>query len=246
MFIDIPSIEIAVLRSLNNDSKEDTDKPDVPLLKSWAKLLSICPALGSLLENASTVKGQMKYEDALEKISRSVAAREHHTGSIRDRILDWIDLKEDEENGFKSLKLVSKSRRDPRFSDKLENGETPMLSSNGPAFLYDEYEACDNDPESGLFLGSLLYRVFCAIFFGPSTVMDGKFKKNSIADRNGMRCITGRHIAYAAVQTRFALSTNDKWNHDKDYFIYSEFYQDIVDYFESDPEDEVVVNVLKS
>ncbi|KAJ3924267.1 MAG: hypothetical protein NXY57DRAFT_970320 [Lentinula lateritia] len=210
----------------------------------------------------------MKYEDALGKISRSVnAAREHHTGSIRDRILDWIDLKEDEENDFKSLKLVSKSRRginhpvllrhivpqrylhkiqDPRFFDKLENGETPMLSSDWPAFLYDEYEACDNDPESGLFLGSLLYRVFCAIFFGPNTVMDGKFKKNSIADRNGMRRITGRHIAYAAVQTRFALSTNDKWNHDEDYFIYSEFYQDIVDYFESDPEDEVVVNVLKS
>lgn len=97
-----------------------------------------------------------------------------------------------------------------------------MLSSDWPAFLYDEYEACDNDPESGLFLGSLLYRVrmpffplvcsyvhlylrytvqvFCAIFFGPNTVMDGKFKKNSIADRNGMRRITGRHIAYAAVQ----------------------------------------------
>lgn len=62
-------ILVIVLSILTTNSREDTDKPDVPLLKSWAKLLSICPALGSLLENASTVKGQMKYEDALGKVS---------------------------------------------------------------------------------------------------------------------------------------------------------------------------------
>ncbi|KAF9030260.1 hypothetical protein BDP27DRAFT_1349166, partial [Rhodocollybia butyracea] len=73
-------------------------------------------------------------------------------------------------------------------------------ASKWPAFLYnvDMYDL--KDPERGLFRGFILYRVFYSIFFGASSAFNGKIQPKSIADKNGMQKVTGRHIAYTGVQ----------------------------------------------
>ncbi|KAJ3964554.1 hypothetical protein EV361DRAFT_811989, partial [Lentinula raphanica] len=60
----------------------------------------------------------------------------------------------------------------------------------------------------------------------------------------GMKKVTGRNIAYAALQARFALSAVEKWNIPDGHFDYQDFYNEIVDYFEEFPEDEQSISTL--
>ncbi|KAJ3900309.1 hypothetical protein F5879DRAFT_993006 [Lentinula edodes] len=119
------------------------------------------------------------------------------------------------------------------FIEKLENGRVHIEASEWPAFLYDQDLADINDIEKGLFTGGTLFSVFFTIFFGISSAQTGTYQKNSIAARNGMKKVTGRNIAYAAIQ-------NIPDNH----FDYVVFYNKIVDFFEDYPKDEHVVSIL--
>ncbi|KAF9059294.1 hypothetical protein BDP27DRAFT_1431569 [Rhodocollybia butyracea] len=69
--------------------------------------------------------------------------------------------------------------------------------------------------------------------------------QKSIPVKNGMQRVTSRHIAYAVVQARFALSISDTWNYDDDDFSDAESYLEILDYFEDDPKDERAVHLLE-
>ncbi|KAE9404734.1 hypothetical protein BT96DRAFT_972955 [Gymnopus androsaceus JB14] len=264
LFIDISAIETTVLESLNNNY--EPDETDQTFLRAWTQLLHICPSLQGLLKNATTEKGQDRYIDALNKVSKGVSsAREHHTAVICDNILDWIQFEQSDRNKPKLSKSTTKSGRsirhpatqrliipqkliariqESKFVEKLKTGHIPILASDFPAFLYDQSSIDADDPQAGLFEGYLLICVFFAIFFGKSSALSGKFQKNSIAHRNGMKHVTGHHIAYAAVQARFALSDKDNWQDNDDHFCYSDFYNEIVNVFEDDLDDKVILETL--
>ncbi|KAF8145661.1 hypothetical protein K438DRAFT_2097397, partial [Mycena galopus ATCC 62051] len=75
--------------------------------------------------------------------------------------------------------------------------------------------------------------------------------KRSVATLIGLKCVTGRSIAYAAVQVctpshksalfnslpqyRVALSDSRQWDQHDGSFDYSEFYNNVIDYFKSPP-----------
>ncbi|KAF9059062.1 hypothetical protein BDP27DRAFT_1371899 [Rhodocollybia butyracea] len=46
-------------------------------------------------------------------------------------------------------------------------------------------------------------------------------------------------------KARFALSTTEKWGQDEDNFCYPDFYQEIIDFFEDDPDDPVSKEILE-
>ncbi|KAE9409620.1 hypothetical protein BT96DRAFT_969984 [Gymnopus androsaceus JB14] len=249
---------------LNDDY--EPDETDQTFLRAWTQLLRICPSLRNLLKNATTEKGQDWYIDALDKVSKGVSsARKHHTAVVRDNILDWIRFEQSDRERCKLRKSTTKSNhgihhpatqrhiipqkfvarlQEPKFVEKLESGRIPILATDFPAFLYNQDSIDENDPEAGLFEGYLLIRVFFAIFFGKSSALTGQYQKNSIAHRNGMKHVTGRHIAYAAVQAHFALSDKDNWKDDNDHFRYSDFYNEIINVFEDDPNDEKIIETL--
>ncbi|KAE9385941.1 hypothetical protein BT96DRAFT_928557 [Gymnopus androsaceus JB14] len=187
-----------------------------------------------------------------------MSARQYHTGHIRNEIIDWINFDDDDPylaKTPKSLRGINHpaTRRlilpqryvDCMFLAKLENGKVRIEATDWPAFLYDPAKADLDDVEQGLFTGDLLLHVFFAIFFGKSSALTGKFRKNSVADRNGMRKVTGRNIAYAAVQARFGISIAEKWDALDGHFNYADFYTEIVDFFEDYPDDKSVVDLLE-
>ncbi|KAJ6544700.1 hypothetical protein B0H10DRAFT_1351369 [Mycena sp. CBHHK59/15] len=59
--------------------------------------------------------------------------------------------------------------------------------------------------------------------------------KRSVAAIIGLTRVTGRSIAYAAVQYRVALSDQHHWEENDGSFDYVEFYNNVVDYFEFPP-----------
>ncbi|KAF7368191.1 hypothetical protein MVEN_00138200 [Mycena venus] len=63
----------------------------------------------------------------------------------------------------------------------------------------------------------------------------GSKSKRNVAAIVGLRTVTGRSIAYAAVQYRVALSDANHWDDQDGGFDYREFYNNIVEYFEFPP-----------
>ncbi|KAJ3712629.1 hypothetical protein C8R42DRAFT_647434 [Lentinula raphanica] len=249
-FLNVQAIEATKLESLKNDFEpDDTDKL---FLKAWDQLVAVAPALEKLLKKAHTEKGQLKYADSLNK---------YHTSIIHREIIDFISFDDDDPplakhpkslrgiNHPATLRLIIPHRYrdkvdDPEFVKKLQNGSITIRATDWPAFLYNEEQVNDNNIEDGLFTGPIILQVFYAIFFGLGSATTGEYRKNSIAARNGMRKVTGRNIAYAAVQTRFALSAVEKWNIPDGHFDYQVFYNEIVDFFEEYPEDKQSVLTL--
>ncbi|SJL13005.1 uncharacterized protein ARMOST_16441 [Armillaria ostoyae] len=78
---------------------------------------------------------------------------------------------------------------------------------------------------------------------GDPTKQEGK-KRRNIAKINRMHQVTGRHIAYAACQTRYALSSKTAWCEQDGAFNMNTFYVAIVDLFEQYPDDEWVTATL--
>ncbi|KAJ3833193.1 hypothetical protein F5878DRAFT_665856 [Lentinula raphanica] len=260
-FLNIPAIDADKFESLNDNY--EPDDMDQSFLKAWDQLVVLAPALKELLKNADTEKGQIKYSDALNKISCSVlSARQYHTSIIRRDIIDWMTFEDNDPplaklpkslrgvNHPATRRLIVPQRyfdklNDPEFLEKLRNGTVAIRATDWPAFLYDQWQVDKENIEIGLFTGELLFSVFYAIFFGIGSATSGDYRKNLIAARNGMRKVTGRNIAYAAIQARFALSAIEKWNIEDAHFDYQVFYNEIVDFFEEFPEDEQAVWTLE-
>ncbi|KAJ3725394.1 hypothetical protein C8R42DRAFT_576528, partial [Lentinula raphanica] len=168
------------------------------------------------------------------------------TSIIRRDIIDWMTF-EDNDPPLAKLPKSLRGVNHPatRRLIKLQNGTVAIRATDWPAFLYDQWQVDKENIEIGLFTGELLFSVFYAIFFGIGSATSGDYRKNSIAARNGMRKVTGRNIAYAAIQARFALSAIEKWNIEDAHFDYQVFYNEIVDFFEEFPEDEQAVWTLE-
>ncbi|KAJ7937683.1 hypothetical protein B0H13DRAFT_2302508 [Mycena leptocephala] len=75
----------------------------------------------------------------------------------------------------------------------------------------------------------------------PEPTME--FKKKMVSNRSkrnvaaiiGLKAVTGRSIAYAAVHFRFALSDAPYWDDKDGAFDYIQFYNNVVEYFEFPP-----------
>ncbi|KAG1899048.1 uncharacterized protein F5891DRAFT_1190239 [Suillus fuscotomentosus] len=126
-----------------------------------------------------------------------------------------------------------------------------------PAFLYAGYTADQNNLEEGLFKSKLLVQAFKAIFTSPSSAKDvsgdgdganiiennrrakkdplGKKVKTHVAQIIKMNKVSARSIAYVSCQLRFALSSVTSWRSIDDDFDYTQFWFNIVDFFERPP-----------
>ncbi|KAJ3711811.1 hypothetical protein C8R42DRAFT_648044 [Lentinula raphanica] len=228
-FLNVQAIEATKLESLENDFEPvDADKL---FLKAWDQLVAVAPVIEKLLKKAHTEKGQLKYADPLNKISRSIL-RQYHTSVIRREIIDFISF-DDEPlakhpkslrgiNHPATLRLIIPHRYRDKVDDlesvqKLQNGSTTIRATDRPAFLYNEEQVNDDNIEDGLFTGPIVLQ-------------------------HGMRKVTRRNIAY--VQNRFALSAVEKWNIPDGHSDYQVFYNEIVDFFEEYPEDKQSVLTL--
>ncbi|SJK96863.1 uncharacterized protein ARMOST_14562 [Armillaria ostoyae] len=140
---------------------------------------------------------------------------------------------------------LEKFNKSDRFLYDLANGKVKVIASEWPSFLYDQDLYDPEDEEIGLLKGYLLLRVYLHIFCsnGDPTKQDGP-KRGSIAKIHGISVITGRQIAYAACQARYALSSKDGWTEQDGAFDLPLFYKSIVDLFESHPDDEWALETL--
>ncbi|KAI0071792.1 hypothetical protein K474DRAFT_569447 [Panus rudis PR-1116 ss-1] len=105
--------------------------------------------------------------------------------------------------------------------------------------MYDQNMYDRDSLDSGLCRGPLLLSVFRAIFTGPRTatadpgMLPGKAP---IAKKNQMTTVTPRHIAYAAVMTRYGLSSQSSWTDRDGRFKVPRFFLKVIGLFESDVE----------
>ncbi|KAG6883613.1 hypothetical protein C0992_008332 [Termitomyces sp. T32_za158] len=115
--------------------------------------------------------------------------------------------------------------------DKVNEGKNGYIitASDWPSFLYDLDLFNGDDQMKGLMRGPLLLKVYHHIFMGPSSALSGhrSATKPCIAHLHGLMEVTGRTIAYVAVQAQFALSSM------------------VVRLFESDPEQPWVIDTLR-
>ncbi|KAG6825294.1 hypothetical protein H0H92_004132, partial [Tricholoma furcatifolium] len=101
------------------------------------------------------------------------------------------------------------------------------------------------DPLKGFMRGYLL--VYRHIFTSPTSAISGNRNatKPSKAFLHSLTSVTGRTLAYAAVQACFAISSVEAWNSCDGPFDYEMFYFNMVAIFEDEPENPWVVETLK-
>lgn len=100
--------------------------------------------------------------------------------------------------------LLTRSRD---FLNRVADGKVQITDEDFPTFLYESETVYDEQNEDiGLFRGFLLVRVFRHIFTGPTSAMDPKTRANkSKAKKFKLIKVTGRMIAYAAIQVSFLI-----------------------------------------
>ncbi|KAJ7053544.1 hypothetical protein C8F01DRAFT_1089563 [Mycena amicta] len=134
---------------------------------------------------------------------------------------------------------------DKSFWAQVTAGEIAFTADEYPTLMYDQDKADPDDVEAGLLEGHLPIRVLRSILHGPRHAFEPvSLVPESIAAKNGIKTVSGRLIAYAHVQTWFALCTAEKWIGEVNNFNLSAWYDHIVKIFEDDPEDEKALEIL--
>ncbi|KZP11486.1 hypothetical protein FIBSPDRAFT_756603, partial [Athelia psychrophila] len=128
-----------------------------------------------------------------------------------------------------------------------------VTASSWPKFCYFDFTYNPENCEEGLWKSALMVKTFKCIFTSPSSAIDDKVPEQSssaptkkrrttrpasrqnVASKIGLKSVTGRSIAYIAVQLRFALSSASSWNPEDVDFCYAEFYAAVVAWFEAPP-----------
>ncbi|KAF8197841.1 hypothetical protein BJ912DRAFT_952284 [Pholiota molesta] len=148
------------------------------------------------------------------------------------------------------LKYLDEFDKEPQtfMTDVLE-GRIKIKASQWPSFLYPPDTSYDRDSlEDGLFRGKVLILFLRNICTGPTSAPDGirRASKPSKAEIHQMERVTGRCIAYVAVQAYFALSAIEQWSSSpqEGFFNLDDFYTRCVKLFETDPDDDWVVETL--
>ncbi|KAF8891584.1 hypothetical protein CPB84DRAFT_1683224 [Gymnopilus junonius] len=132
------------------------------------------------------------------------------------------------------------------FTNQIFDGKLVITDNDFPSFMYESGTQYDPDDEtSGLFRGFLLVRVFRHIFTGPSSALEASRDANKTkAKVFHIKKVTGRMIAYAAVQTYLALSSAKKWTNFIDCFGLDVFYDNVVSMFEENEETQFIQDTL--
>ncbi|KAG6375000.1 hypothetical protein JVT61DRAFT_3775 [Boletus reticuloceps] len=108
-----------------------------------------------------------------------------------------------------------------------------MTSMNFPGFMWEDNGS--NFNENNLFQGFLrgfyIERVTRHIFTGLSTGMGGEARgsKPNNSELNHMEEVGGAHLAYAAVQARFGISSKTRWLEKDKIFDYRKYYYVLAD-----------------
>jgi len=132
----------------------------------------------------------------------------------------------------------------------VKNGMIRLRASQWPSFLYPHNAVFNSsDRAKGLFRGHVFLRVLRHIYTGPSSSIN-KFRaasKLSKGEIHGMKEVTGRHVAYAALQTYFALCSIESWSSEmRDaYFEPFSFFHNCVTMFEDQPDSVWVKETLR-
>ncbi|KAI0037656.1 hypothetical protein FA95DRAFT_1614009 [Auriscalpium vulgare] len=121
---------------------------------------------------------------------------------------------------------------------KLQDGTVKATHEEPPSFLYDPAKVnIQEHPLSGLFQGFYLIRTWKLMFLASKSVYSTKAKSRpNNATLCGMTSVTERSIAYAAVQARFALSSQPTWTEKDDKFNFKAFFHHLLDFLKLDPE----------
>ncbi|KZP23643.1 hypothetical protein FIBSPDRAFT_930434 [Athelia psychrophila] len=128
-----------------------------------------------------------------------------------------------------------------------------VTASSWPNICYANFTCNPDNLEEGLWKNALMVKAYKCIFTSPSSAVDDKepeespapptkrrrttkpATKQNVASKIGLKSVTGRSIAYVAVQLRFALSSASSWNPLDMDFCYIDFYAAVVAYFETPP-----------
>ncbi|KAJ7053102.1 hypothetical protein C8F01DRAFT_1375432 [Mycena amicta] len=234
---------------------------DLCYLKTYDILAAAVPELDDLLDTHD-------YErvDEVVRIDAANQAKHADTALIRTQIERLIPLDQTTsisprfheklkvDRGFfhtETRALLTAQDRcneltNPRFVSDLKNGKISFTFEDYPALMYDQAKTDPEDGEAGLFEGHVPIRVLRTVLNGKSQAYAAAHGiKGSNAERKNLKTITGRLIAYAHVQSYFACTTAEKWVEKVGTFDLRKWYDDMVEMFEEDPEDEKVKAIVE-
>ncbi|KAF8802004.1 hypothetical protein BYT27DRAFT_7261445 [Phlegmacium glaucopus] len=269
-FADVDVIFYAGALHLNG-SEPETDE-DAESIRLFNIVLQLCPKLKKVIKSFNGDEDLMK--DFLRILSTASSnAQTEDTGVLKPIIADYINLdpsepvvkapKNKSDRGFKHKKMarllcplsrLEEFDADPDgFMAGVLCGDIAIYSSRYPSYLYPEGAVFDRqDAGNGLFRGEYFLKVFRTIYTGSSSAIDRfrRASKPSKAELHGMERVTGRAVAYAAVQAYFAICGIEAWSSNlrDGYFNLVSFHRKIVKLFEDVPNDEWVrsdINIVQ-
>ncbi|KAG1789970.1 uncharacterized protein HD556DRAFT_1242993 [Suillus plorans] len=200
----------------------------------------------------------MEYNDYMHMLKKlrhgADSARGDDTSKLKTLIPDWVnrewrpdppvDLEDKHCRGFahdtcgRLLCPTELDWNDPTvragIRDRADGYVVTEMS--WPAFLYAGYTADQNNLEEGLFKSKLLVQAFKAIFTSPSSAKDvsGDGDGANIIENNrrAKKDPLGKKVK---THLRFALSSVTSWRSIDGDFDYTQFWFNIVDFFERPP-----------
>ncbi|KAG6896814.1 hypothetical protein C0992_005914 [Termitomyces sp. T32_za158] len=270
-FVDIGSVLLAGMGySEEEEQNEQFNSDKEELLFLYDKIVDLQPYIEDVLEGLSDDPSQLRhFIKKLENASNS--AKTDDTSSLKPAIIRYLPKDPDNEvkprfpptgtkavRGFRNLttarhlcpikKLAEFDANPQTFINNVSEGRLGYIFKTGdwPSFLFDLDELDKNNPMQGFLRGHVLVRVYRHIYTGPSSSLHGNrcATKPAKSHIHKHKNVTGRGIAYAAVQARFAISSSEKWCIKDGKFNLAHFFNNIVALFENDPKNPWVLETL--
>ncbi|KAG1754676.1 hypothetical protein EDD22DRAFT_784590 [Suillus occidentalis] len=236
-----------------NDRRSEAEDDDVTIDQDRLQLGYV--TLNGFLPWLHQQVSNLEYEDYLQMLKKGAdGARGDDTAKLKSLIPDWVnrDLKpnppvdrEDKHGrGFMHDacgRLLCPTELDWQnpivkagIRDRADGHIVTEMS--WPTFLYEKYTADQNNLEQGLFKSTLLVQAFKAIFTSPSSAkdVDGDGDGANIIENNrrAQKDSSGKKVK---THLRFALSSVTSWRTVDGDFDYTQFWRNIVDFFERAP-----------
>ncbi|KZP03182.1 hypothetical protein FIBSPDRAFT_769319, partial [Athelia psychrophila] len=135
-----------------------------------------------------------------------------------------------------------------RSAIRAGDEEYAVTAGSWPKFCYADFLYDPENVDTGLWKSAMMVKAFKCVFTSPSSTLDDNESeeptqskkrrtrpstRKNVASKIGLTSVTGRSIAYVAVQLRFALSSASSWHPDDSDFSYIDFYEEVLAYFEA-------------
>ncbi|KAK7689512.1 hypothetical protein QCA50_007304 [Cerrena zonata] len=209
------------------------------------KELEICQKLQSI---ATTCRGN----DSTGLKSKSLYYIDPNLDAIQPEI-HWTNLGKKAVRGWNHPKTAAmllplKHELTDENIDAAGAKQLPTHHHLFPRYLYPVGQPyVVNNEDIGLMQGHYIIYVCRHIFTGPKSVLHGlkspkRSRKGTIAQRMGITALTPRAVAYACVQTHFAISNQESWDEMYWDFDLEQYYWNMVDILSHGPEGEAAMN----